>query len=100
MTHSAGARSVSNDPEAAIPDTLSPSQIPTFIHRSATNLQHRGNGDNWDEAATQAPSAERRLSPAPVVRELTSTRCLWAISWRVNRPLSARATYSHSLIRC
>ena len=33
------------DPEAAIPGGFSPPQLPTFIHRSASNLRGRANGE-------------------------------------------------------
>lgn len=48
------------DPEVAIPRAFPRSQLPTFIHQSATNRQRRGNGKNWDKAVTKVVRGDQR----------------------------------------
>lgn len=49
------------DPEVAIPGAFSRSQLPTFIHWSAIDLQRRGNDGSWHKAAVPAWRVQRQV---------------------------------------
>ena len=59
------------DPQADVQGALSPSKLPTFIHRSAITLNTHRNGEKWDLAAIYPGSGERQLLVGANVRGFT-----------------------------
>ncbi len=58
------------DPYSDIQTAIPASQLRTFVHRFATDLLGRGNGENWDIPVTPNDLRQRRVSSEPDIANL------------------------------